>query len=258
MPDYVNGDPVNLVDPDGHTPCEEDSLCAQDRGRPLPFQDSVLAHRPNYHGAKPQIRTIPLPSEVSGHGRVEFRDFISGSKACLADPVLCNNSDNRGFDPGAPDDRSKVVVIVDYDQSTLTIRVNPSCNEDHTQCNSALPLKLNREAGGFAEVDSRAEVSVDKGRLVVKGSFANAKVQLGFIPLPAKPIKFDLRFGTDRQDRDVVDGTSQDFPSAEAYEFLGGALTTIFQYRQNPGGPINLMYDDTRHYRSYRAGDGGS
>ncbi len=178
---YVNGDPINLVDPSGHKFCRPNDPtddCDAYRGQPLSAdevrqkneaigrkQRAELSHS-KYQGAQFSERTYQITPQP-GHGQVRFDYFIMDSNPCaLGDKgdkggwgALCGLGDARAFGDDPNCVHSRVCISVDYNSGQVTVIAAPSCSGPGKKftCKSALPINN----GAFPRGN---DVDVDQGR----------------------------------------------------------------------------------------------
>ena len=154
-PVYVNGDPVNLVDPNGHRPSCGDESDARG-GCPWPQKGISYSARPparvtqatcDYSAPNSDPR-VPVSncgvdgshSDIagavpiqSGGPTVVLDIWVEDSKLCptaVSGNFACTTSDNRGKS-GDPDvTRSRVRITIDYSTGAAHVDITASCSLD--------------------------------------------------------------------------------------------------------------------------------
>ena len=222
---YVNGDPVNLVDPSGHNPCtyegtgaggctpaENRALGASDRGantsgswapiltdqglrqrtygsQPSPSGTACGDPLHLYNGVAPacDVSSFDLPDSLKGLGVLQINAFIQHQTVCAGIPGLsfCDRGDNRSFDPNASLERSRAVIYVDLNNGYLYVRVNPTCTQDGGTCTKPFPIS---HGGGSPNDVSLAPVGPYGDQLGLGARFTNPQVKPPVIQTP--PIQF--------------------------------------------------------------------
>ncbi|MCV7357301.1 putative alpha/beta hydrolase [Mycolicibacterium fluoranthenivorans] len=164
-------------------------------------------------GVPPNIvvgRIQPVP----GQGVVRTNLFIPGEKAWT--PVGDNLGDNRGFDPSAGPEESRVAIYTDYDNGIVVARQNPSVMQtsDGAQVQTGHPdVRVSQNPNGSVLVQYRAADPFSPGgEEIAKSTPWNVNGEYVIKPTPNGPI---------------VGGTVSDFPAVEIYHDDRGRVTDL-------------------------------
>jgi hypothetical protein len=98
---------------------------------------------------------------VEGQGAVQTNLFIPGEEAWYPDPTGGisghNLGDNRGFDPNAGPEDSRVVLYVDYDNGLVIARQNPSVDTGSGEVKVGTPqINVSQNPNGSVKIDYKA------------------------------------------------------------------------------------------------------
>ncbi|HEV3232002.1 MAG TPA: hypothetical protein VG245_07095, partial [Candidatus Dormibacteraeota bacterium] len=213
---YVNGDPVNLVDPTGHNAYD------QCRGTSCEGPDAAMRHG-DYafrHGADPwtatgyQITYFDV-AKRPGQGQVMINLFIA--EAAAGPPGAASRGDNRGHGPQYTCLDDRVCAIIDYETGRGYVRINRSCSPDLKSCADALPIVRDSPYPAFYERTNHVKVTtVGGGDLLIDLSVVNAHAFIA----PA----IDDTFFIDRtkSGSTVTVLSGNDFPARDAYQYKPG------------------------------------
>jgi hypothetical protein len=160
-----------------------------------------------------------------GVGTVYGDAFIQGQNVYGLPPHPVNLGDNRGFDPFAGPDKSRVSFMIDYNNGIAVVRQNPTHATD----------------GSAGVHPAQAGIEQDKdGRIRLRMNATNGLISQEFSKL-GESVRGDLI--TDphggANGAPSVYGTISQYPSWEVYSArMGQPPTTLGQRQQNPGGPF--------------------
>lgn len=153
---------------------------------------------------------------VPGQGVVRTNLFIPGEKAWT--PFGDNLGDNRGFDPSAGPEESRVVIYTDYDNGIVVARQNPSVMQtsEGTQAKTGHPdVQVGQNPNGSVFVRYHAADPFSPGgEDIAKSTPWNVNGEYVIKPTPGGPI---------------VGGTISDFPAVEFYNDSGGRVKDLGQ-----------------------------
>ena len=144
---YVNGDPVNLVDPTGHTPCEANESWNRAAGtctgpaQPAPCDQACQDQRARndsskyVYGGRPYSTKTYHIDPQKGKGEVDVNLFIQDSNPCaLGDKgdttgygFGCGKGDDRGYGQDHACVHSRACIHVNYETGEVTVIAAPSC-----------------------------------------------------------------------------------------------------------------------------------
>lgn len=98
---------------------------------------------------------------VDGQGVVQTNLFIPGKEAWYPDPTGGisghNLGDNRGFNPNAGPEDSRVVLFVDYDNGLVIARQNPSVDTSGNGVKVGTPqINVSQNPNGSVKIDYKA------------------------------------------------------------------------------------------------------
>ena len=285
---YVNGDPVNLIDPYGHAPCREgDTSCgapsATGRGNPYgnPLACTSRLCRANDEPAArergrsvragfsdlriadgAEVVTFDIPT-WEGQGVTRLQYFIDDAEVCLV-PVAaaCGRGDDRTFVEGAAigdyNVGARVRVVLDHERGIATVVSYPSHNSDGSE-SAALPVDLVFDPGVTLPEDYPSQVRVFThgegvdGNVVFDYRFLNSRTPraiAGVSPGIHGAIRVRRGSGSDV----LIDGVLAQYPSVEIIRDRargsGYSSSMIYTRQQASGGPSNLYRPGTEFSES--------
>lgn len=173
---------------------------------------------------------------VPGAGLVHGGAFIAGREVTGFPPWTGNAGDDRGFDPHAGPDRSRVAFLVDYERGLVVVRQNPSHEVPAGVVRVGDPV-----VGVEQDAAGRVRLRVDAANPLAPGFVADGGVTV------RGDLIIDPRGGPHATAS--VDGRVSQYPSWEAYHSRPGMpATTVLHREQNlgehPAGPaVNLPLD---------------
>ena len=270
----LNGDPVNLTDPSGHDPWWQDepgykgpiehaygpSGCpsgafyctTQEHAsvvKPAPTAPGLSCPPSSDHfaGQQPECLITEFPAQP-GLGEVDINLFIAAPSVCAVPGFLpCLAGDGRGFDSNAPSWKSRVAVAVDYDTGQIRVIANPSCTSDRKTCYQPWPF-------GHWNSFSFREGGPDGKTLYIAVSAHQSGI--GYQPFTTTGMLAPRQpFGPSIDDNFILSsfggivylgGAGDRYPSVEAFQRVGGQISTIFEDRE--GSPLDLYGVNLRAY----------
>ena len=185
------------------------------------------SYDPKNAGVPPNIvvgRIKPVP----GQGVVRTNLFIPGQKAWT--PFGDNLGDNRGFDPKAGPEESRVTIYTDYDNGIVVARQNPSVlqgpNGNRVQAGNP-DIRVSQNPNGSVLIQYHAADPFSPGgQDLAKATPWNVNGSLVVKPAPTGPI---------------AGGTVSDFPAIEIYNDNAGHtvdLGKIMPQNTSSFGPL--------------------
>lgn len=185
------------------------------------------SYDPKNGGAPPNIvvgRIKPVP----GQGVVRTNLFIPGEKAWT--PFGDNLGDNRGFNPNAGPEESRVTIYTDYDNGIVVARQNPSVMQSAGEIRrqAGIPdIQVSQNPNGAVLIKYHAADPFSPGgEDIAKATPWNVNGNLVIKPTPTGPI---------------AGGTVSSFPAIEIYNDNAGHtvdLGHIMPRNTSPFGPL--------------------
>jgi hypothetical protein len=165
---------------------------------------------------------------VPGAGLVQANAFIDTATAPAG--VLTNAGDNRGFDPQAMPDTSRVTFLIDYENGVVVARQNPSIKLDDSAVQTGSPdISVGQESNGNVHIKFNA---ADPFTPVIG---QNTKA-LGI------SVDGDLFFQPTQGGGMKVGGNTSPYPCWEVNQYTtSGAATAILQDRPAFDHPLTLV-----------------
>ncbi|GLP75530.1 hypothetical protein TUM20983_26400 [Mycobacterium antarcticum] len=112
------------------------------------------SYLPLTKGRAPNI-VVGKIEKVPGAGVVQTNAFIDTETAPAG--ILTNAGDNRGFDPAAMPDRSRVSFVIDYENGVVVARQNPSIKLDDGSVMTGHPdISVGQESNGNVHINFNA------------------------------------------------------------------------------------------------------
>ena len=241
---YVNGDPVNMIDPSGHSADRRD-----DTGKACESRCQAITRLIREAPADASSSGVFRAPKLPGRGTVRVALFIS------ADTIAkLGKGDGRDFDPYATDWDSRATILIDYETGYGHVVVRPSCLSFEDACAGAAPIDQvdwTKAKGTLAPVSAKAfaseffsEVSAS-GDLLLEYNFIS-----GVRVLPGISGHFTLTPG-DENDIIVQSGHLDGYPSLEIFQYRAGepvhAVATVREgsFTQLAAGHPCRVYLDT-------------
>ncbi|MBF9325924.1 hypothetical protein [Mycobacteroides chelonae] len=177
-------------------------------------------YEPKNAGANSEIRVAKIEPRP-GEGVVRTNFFIPGAEAAYPSPTKGqghNLGDNRGFNPNASPEQSRVSVSVDYENGLVIARQNPSIDAETGQAKVGVPWVSATQSpnGGvfvsYNTADPWAPIIGETGSKLLSYSVHG--------DLAIQPSSAGLAAG----------GTVTMFPAVEIYhDSPSGSTSTVFQ-----------------------------
>jgi hypothetical protein len=165
---------------------------------------------------------------VPGQGIVRTNLFIPGEKAWT--PLGDNLGDDRGFNPNAGPEDSRVSIVTDYENGLVVVRQNPSIfvGDNGNQVKTGHPdVQVSQSPSGSVLINyAAADPFSPGGEDLAKATPWNVQGRLAISPGPGGP---------------VAGGLISDFPAVEMYRGSGGQaveLAKIMPQNTSVYGPL--------------------
>lgn len=169
------------------------------------------SYDPKNAGVPPNI-VVGRIKPVSGQGVVRMNLFIPSKS--VKDPTLWwpfddNAGDNRGFDPAASPENSRVSLEIDYENGVVIARQNPSVNLTNGQVRAGTPtIKVAQRRDGSVYIDYAAADPFSPGGEAVGKETVSVKGTIAVQPGAEAP---------------QIGGVATSFPALEVYNDRPGA-----------------------------------
>lgn len=188
---------------------------------------------PKYRGLDSAV-VVKHIDKVAGGGLQRINAFIPRDN--VNNVPYQNRGDNRGFDPAAGAEDSRVSIYVDYDNGVVVMRQNPSV-ETHSGA-----VKVDTPTFGVAQDDERVQVTFEATDPYAP--FFDQKVgEYG-----ASALGFTVRGTLITSPLDgapAVEGQLSNYPAWEVYnDSPSGVTTPMYEYmpdKSDPWGPARHL-----------------
>ncbi|MCV7225887.1 hypothetical protein [Mycolicibacterium komossense] len=213
--------PAQLSPADAQRRQNERDAFKQATGRdPVTASDWETAAMLDPHSYDPKNQGVPASvvvgriQPVPGQGIVRTNLFIPGEKAWT--PLGDNLGDNRGFNPAAGPEDSRVSIVTDYDNGLVVVRQNPSIflGDNGNQLKAGHPdVRVSQSPNGSVLINyAAADPFSPGGESLAKATPWNVQGRLAISPGLNGP---------------VAGGLISDFPAVEIYRDSGGQAVEL-------------------------------
>lgn len=222
---------------------------------PNDWRTAAMLDESNYSDKNGDVESnvvVGRISPVAGQGSVQANLFIPGEEAWYPDPLGGisghNLGDNRGFDPNAGPEASRVVLYVDYENGLAVARQNPSIDTRTGEIKVGTPrVNVSQNLNGSILLDYKAADPFSPGGedLALSSPF-NVNGQLAIKPTDYGPIAGGIvsSFPAIEMYHHGVEGTSEIAKIMPQNITQAGPLLGL-PLSQNVGTPLMGEFPDT-------------